>query len=150
MFAQASKRIRKRVVQSIARKRSDPSSLPPTPSKAVHERLSHLEAKVALLGSAFDQNADAYDYSFKMVEAMQHVLQRVFNDWVQNGEFTYVKYELPDWHEYMKYYWLCRTMADFASWLSGLGGQVAIEQSTLVAGPTVADERIVESHIFGG
>lgn len=145
----SSSRNKKRVLKVAARKRSDPSNLPPTPSRQVHERLAQLEEKVLQLGDAFDQNAEAYDYSFKMVEAMQHVFQRVLQEYLQNGEFHYKNCDLPDWHEYMKYYWVCQTFAEFAQWLGGLSKEKP-EQGTLIVPPSIGDERVVETVIFGG
>lgn len=149
MSAHPSKRARKRAIQSVARKRSDPSPSA-TPGRQLHERLSQLEAKVDRLGDAFDQNTEVFSESLKMTEAMHCVLQRALNDQAAHGEYTYANCGMPDWQEYMRYFWLCQLMADFAHWLSGLQVQSNMEPGTLITAPTAGDDRVVETHVFGG
>lgn len=132
--------------RSLAKELKKPSNQE-SPKKALQERVAQLEVRLEAYGKAFDQNTQVFSDSLKMAESMQMVFQRVMNDYVQHGSFTFEKYGLPDWHEYMRYYWLCELVADFARWLAGLNPQpVQAEESKLVR---PGDEQI-ETTIFGG
>lgn len=148
MTVQASKRTKTRALKSVARK--ERSSEQPSQSKLLHERLAQVEAQVARLGDAFDQNTDVFSESFKMNEGITSSMQKVVAEMARGEKLTWALADgTPDWREYLRCYWLCMLMADFASWLGSLQEQAVVaEASSLVATPD--DEPVVETHIFGG
>lgn len=115
-----------------------------SPSRLLHERLSHVEAEQERLGKAFDQNSEVFTDSFRMLEGMTAVMQRVLFEITTQGKPT-IRHpdESPDFMGYLREYWLCMTLADFAAWANRL--QPPEEVVPLVAQATQNDPII-----FGG
>jgi len=144
-------RKKKRVFQSIQRRAASPERQLASEregSRMLHERVSQLEVMVKNLGEAFDQNSQVFSESLRITEAMDNVFQRVFNDWFGNGEFAFKNPYTngPDWAEYVRQYWLCMLMADFADWLKSLAKEEEAGPGRILL-PSHDD---VETIIFGG
>jgi hypothetical protein len=144
-------RKKKRVFQSIQRRAASPERQLVSEregSRLLHERVSQLEAMVENLSEAFDQNSRVFSESLRITEAMDNVFQRVFNDYFSNGEFAFKnRYTSgPDWGEYVRQYWLCMLMADFADWLKSLAKEEKASPGKILL-PSHDD---TETIIFGG
>lgn len=142
-------RQKKRVFRSVQRKLESPAKQPErerASNKLLHERVARLEIQLSQLSDAFDQNSSVFVDSLRMTEAMDNVFQRVMNDFFSNGEFTHKNQYMngPHWAEYVREYWLCMLMADFAAWLKSL----APERESMII--THADVGSIDTVIFGG
>lgn len=120
-----SNRLKKRAFRSAQRRLESPAKQDDREravNKLLHERVSRLENQLSFLSEAVDQNTQVFTDSLRITEAMDNVFQRVFNDWFGNGEFAFKNQYTngPDWGEYVRHYWLCMLMADFADWLNSL------------------------------
>ncbi len=105
----------------------------PRPGYLMHQRLTSLEALVERLGQVADQNTSMFSESLKMLEVISVVQQRVTNDTLNGvvrcfGDVTAesgvpIRAATPasiDFASYMREYWLCMLMTDFAVWSSSL------------------------------
>lgn len=153
----------RRINRSQARSKQSPSQgsqLQPSPTQAkmFHERLNLLENHLELLGKAFDKNTEIFSESFKMTEAMSIVLQKVMMDIVHErvvfSESFYttegygghpVNFQAIDFHSYLREYWLCMVMADFAQWCKRIGTE-AQEPAILIP----ATKESMDTIVFGG
>ena len=135
-------------------KRKGMSPAIPSENRLLHQRISVLEASLRRLGEVADANARAFSDSLKMSESLSLVMQRVMND-VANGTVRCFGDEeseaggVPrrtitplriDFNSYMREYWLCMLMADFATWLKSIHKPAAVIQ-------TASKEDVIE---FGG
>jgi alkylation response protein AidB-like acyl-CoA dehydrogenase len=116
-----------------SKNRSQPQ--PPSENKLLHHRLAVMEQNLQRLANVSDRNTHAFSESLRMTEAMNIVLQRVLNE-VLSGRvrcFGDVPPEtevgLPtrttsnpqiDFTSYLREYWLCMLMADFAVWAKSI------------------------------
>lgn len=143
-------RTKKRAVKSIVRRGERSLSSDPTPGRMLQERVAQLEAQVLRLGEAFDQNTQVFSEAFKMNEAITASLQRVSMEIATRSPLSHVADDAgsPDWRAYLRDYWLCMLMADFADWLKSLASHRVEEKSTLIHAPD--DDGVVETHVFGG
>lgn len=115
-----------------------------------------VEQNLQRLANVSDTNTHAFSESLRMTEAMNIVLQRVMND-VLNGTVRCfgdkplsetggdrpVRVGSPsqiDFNSYLREYWLCMLMADFAVWCKRIH-----KPEVLVEAPT--KDEVIE---FGG
>jgi hypothetical protein len=103
--------------------------------------VSQIENTQYRLAEAADQNAQAFSDSLKMAEAMGIVLQRVLNEIVFERNPRHMTDGRIDFAAYMREYWLCMLMADFAAWCGKISGC----NEPLIETATPADV-----HEFGG
>ena len=129
----------RRAQEAIQARQSQPDPNP-SPSRLLHQRVSLVEQEQERLGKVLDSNSEAFSDSLKMLEAMTLVLQRVMNEMLA-GDLAYVREDGSiDFKMYLRDYWLCMLMADFAAWCRTLQP----EEKLIVA----ATENDV--HVFGG
>lgn len=145
-----------RSTRRAASKKKGLPPLMPSDSRLLHQRVSQTESELQRLGNAFDQNSEVFSEGLKMLEVMGLVMQRVMNDVLAGtvrcfGD-TYldapntVPVRAPgpmqiDFNSYLREYWLCMLMADFATWC----GTIATHDKPLIETASPADV-----HVFGG
>lgn len=97
-------------------------------SPNVRGALATLEARLARLEKAHDQNHEVYADSFNVTEALIQVWQRAFNDFM-NGSLRMVEFRpdgdgptryLVDFHSYLSEYYACMVFGEFAASLKAL------------------------------
>jgi hypothetical protein len=112
-------------------------------SRLLHSRITEIELAQNRLADAADQNAQTFSDALKMSEAMSIVLQRVMNDMSSPAGIASMHRHAGgiDFNMYMREYWLCMLMADFATWC----GKIATHDKPLIETVSAADV-----HEFGG
>lgn len=127
----------------------------PSESRLLHQRVSQNESELLRLGNAFDQNSGVFSEGLKMLEVMGLIMQRVMNDMANGtvrcfGDEPSVLGAVPvrttsplqiDFNSYLREYWLCMLLADFARWC----GTIATHDKPLIETVSQADV-----HEFGG
>jgi hypothetical protein len=83
--------------------------------------VSQIENDQRRLAETADKNTEAFSDALKMSEAMTFVLQRVLNEMLA-GKIVHQHEGGIDFNSYLREYWLCMVMADFAVWCGKLAG----------------------------
>ncbi len=153
LFPQGSRAERR---SAAKKKKKGLAPLMPSDSRLLHQRVGQSESALQRLGDAFDQNSEVFSESIKMLEVMGVVMQRCMNDMLNQtvrcfgDKLSGAPNEVPlrssaypqiDFNSYLREYWLCMLMADFARWC----GTIATHDEPLIASVSKTD--VIE---FGG